>query len=120
MAYSDRLKRKMPSGDQFCLIFFPDEDSYTVVNQSKIHEYDSGSYFIIINKKSYDVKVLVKGTRDYCEKKSEKFRLSGQIHTSCDESNKYQNMRSRSPSPNKKRSKSSADSPGNSPMSIFI
>ena len=77
------------------------------------------NFIIIIDKKSYHVEVLVKGTREFCEKKSEKLRLNGHLLTSCDESNKYHNIRNRSPSSKKKRSKSTANSPYNSPISIF-
>ena len=111
MAYSERVKRKLPNKDnQYGLVYFPLEESYSVVCGTKIHYLgdDYSANYIIINNKSFDVEVLARGTKEYCEKKAAEFKTHGEILKSSDESQKLRTkIISRSPSPNNKRSKSS-------------
>ena len=77
MALRERVKRKLPPKEnQYGLIYFPDEETYSVVSCSKIHDFedDENSNFIIIENKSYDIEVIVRGSKDYCEKKANEFK----------------------------------------------
>ena len=69
---------------------------------------DYSANYIIINNKSYDIEVLARGTKEYCEKKATEFKTYGDILKSSDESQKLRTkIISRSLSPYNKRSKSS-------------
>ena len=114
MAYTERVKRKLPPKEnQYGLIFFPGEGTFSVVNNTKIHDFedDLNSHFIIIENKTYYIEVLVRGSKEYCEKKAIEFKKYGDILESSDEAQKLRSKfnyeRTRSQSPENKRSKSS-------------
>ena len=81
--YSERLKRRNENTqDEYCLVLYVEEGTYDVCPSKRVHipnQNEDNAGFIIIKNETYNVEILKKGTKDFCEKKAKLFEKKGSV-----------------------------------------